>query len=218
MVSIDPKLPQSAIDSDFIIQLKTTIIKAVRGTIQDRNYPEKKIQGVKVSMEYPLTEEQYPHIWVEFSFTKFQQAGIGHFLVDDDGDMQGEWMFEGAARFTIMSLSSFERDAYSSQFLNMFAFSKYHPTAQKFDQILEAGDSYSLAVDRDTLTPGGQTTSIGVPWNQETLAYQDVYSIRMLGHVQSSFKLPTDRLAGVEVTADGSLDGNADPLLHIHME
>ena len=217
MASIDPKLPQSAIDADFIVQLKTTIVSALRGAIQDRNYPEKKIQGVNISIEYPMTIEKYPHIWVEFSFTKFQQAGIGHFLQDEGGDIQGEWMFDGAARFTIMALSSLERDVYSSQFLHLFAFSKFHPVAKKFDDILMAGDAYSLSVDRDTLTPGGQTASVGVPWSPETIAYQDVYSIRMMGHTQSTFKMETLSLREIDVATSGIINGVVDPLLNYQM-
>lgn len=219
MVSIDPSLPQSSIDSDLIIQIKTTIIRALRGTIQNPQYPDRKLGGLQVSMEYPMELASYPHLWVEFSFSKFQAAGIGHFLVDEDGNMRGEWYFEGACRMTILSMSSFERDAYSSQFLNMFAFSNFHPAAQKFDEILQGG-AINMSVDRDQFIPGGQTTNIGSPWDPEALVYQDVYSIRMVGQLQSTFTQSTSNVAGVELVADGWIGQNPavlDPDLHVDL-
>jgi hypothetical protein len=33
---------------------------------------------VTVDMEYPIQKENYPGIWVQFSFSEIVQAGIGH--------------------------------------------------------------------------------------------------------------------------------------------
>jgi hypothetical protein len=219
MVSIDPNLPQAAVDSDLIIQFKTTIIRALRGTIQDPQYPDRKLGSLQVSMEYPMELASYPHLWVEFSFTKFQAAGIGHFLVNEEGNMSGEWYFEGASRMTLMSMTSFERDAYSSQLLNMFAFSNFHPAAQKFDEILH-DSTINMSVDRDQFIPGGQTTNVGSPWDPEALVYQDVYSIRVVGQVQSTFSQTTSNVAGVELVADGWVGQDPsvlDPDLHVDL-
>src|SRR5664279_4797372 len=86
--------------SNFIVDLKTAIIKALRATFDNIDYPDREIEGIKIQMEYPLTQLEYPCIWVQFSLTKLQNAGIGHLVKEDydNGILTHEWMFNGTVR------------------------------------------------------------------------------------------------------------------------
>src|SRR4051812_38464569 len=114
MTSIEPKLPPQAQKQLSIVNIKLAVIKALTAALQDQEYPDEKIRGIHISQEYPLTQEQYPTIWVNFSFSKLQNAGIGYSVIEE-GQIRQEWYHEGQVTLTVISLSSYERDVYASQ-------------------------------------------------------------------------------------------------------
>lgn len=216
MSSNDPKLPQADIDGDLIYNVKTTIIMALRNALDSIVYPGRKIQGIQISMEYPMTQTLYPHIWVNFSFTKFQNAGIAHALVDESGMVKQEWMFEGTTTLTLLAMTSFERDIYASQLLQLLAFGRTNAIAGLFQQTLSSNPNLYMSINRDSVQPGGQSTNVGTPWNAEDLVYQDSYTFSMLGQMESRYSLAPTYLIGVDMISDGfAIDPNGlEPTLH----
>ena len=42
-----------------------------------------------------------------------------------------------------------------------------------------------MTLQSDILTPGGQTETIGTPWDDDKIAYEDRYSFEVVGQVRS---------------------------------
>lgn len=161
-----------------------------------------------IEMEYPLVEEKYPGIWVQFSFTKIQNSGVGWELMqevitsDEDGEHKNyepvrEFTFEGRVTLTIVALTSLERDRISDAVLTMLLFSRPPETevidrgTKQFRQLLTslAENPYvSMSVNTDVVTPGGQAVTTGVPWDSEILGYEDSYSFDILGQTNIVFR------------------------------
>lgn len=165
---------------------------------------------ISVDMEYPMEKEQYPGIWVQFSFSRFVQAGIGHqplqrTVVNEGQDDEyvnwepiREFIFEGRVTLSIMALTSLERDQISDAVSSMLLFSR--PPEQvltdpardskQFRQLLTniAQNPYvSMTINQDMITPGGQNMTTGVPWDEELPGYEDSYSFDIQGQTNIVF-------------------------------
>lgn len=159
---------------------------------------------VTVNLEYPMTEEQYPGIWVQFSLTDMKRAGLSQeFWIQDEEQnwmpMQ-EWIFNGRVTLTVVALSNKERDRISDAFISMFAFARTpdvvlrDPTKdtqqyRTFLTYLDESPYVSLTVNTDTLAFGGQQGQMGLlPWQSDIMVYEDSYMFDLLGSFNILFR------------------------------
>lgn len=212
-LTTDVRLSSVEQDKQFIVNIKTAIVRALRATLDDRDYPDRKIQGIKVSMEFPMEENLYPHIWVEFSFDSYQSAGHGHTILED-GTVKQSFIFQGDIRFNIMALTSYERDIYASQLLQLLAFSSLHPATLKFDEMVNADQKIRLAFQKDIIRPEGQTTNIGTHWSDTDVVYSDTYSIKVIGEMFSVFTTVPEVLREIDISG---LTKVGDTVSEIHI-
>lgn len=170
---------------------------------------------ITVDMEYPMTPEKYPGIWVQFSFTEINSAGVGMELlakeiyaeVDDKGvttervnwEPIREFYFKGRATLTVVALTSLERDRIADGVITMLAFSRVPESVitqasrdtKQFRQLigaLAANPYISMTLNHDMILPGGQAMTTGVPWQADLPAYEDTYSFDMEGQTNIRFK------------------------------
>ena len=167
---------------------------------------------VTVDMEYPIEKENYPGIWVQFSFSEIVQAGIGHepllrtVTTPASGDTPEvinweplrEFQFKGRVTLTIVALTSLERDRIADAVITMLAFSRIPESVitkpgedtKQFRQLIDslATNPYvSLTINHDQIVPGGQAMTTGVPWDEEIPGYEDTYSFDILGQTNIVF-------------------------------
>jgi hypothetical protein len=200
--------------SGMIETVKRAVMNALRealtGTTLDR-----LVNGTKVTvdMEYPIQKENYPGIWVQFSFSEIVQAGIGHEpllrtvvtpAVGSTPEVVNwepvrEFQFKGRVTLTIVALTSLERDRLSDAVITMLAFSRPPETVitkasadtKQFRQLigsLSQNPYVSLTINHDQIIPGGQAMTTGVPWDEEIPGYEDTYSFDILGQTNIVFK------------------------------
>ena len=168
---------------------------------------------ITVDMEYPIEKENYPGVWVQFSFNEITQAGIGHEpllrTVTAEAtattpevinwEPMREFSFKGRVTLTIVALTSLERDRIADAIITMLAFSRPPETVitnpdqdtKQFRQLIDslANNPYvSLTVNHDQIIPGGQAMTTGVPWDEEIPGYEDTYSFDILGQTNIVFR------------------------------
>jgi hypothetical protein len=186
--------------------LKRAVITALREAFNDTTLLDPGAQ-VHIDMEYPLKQIQYPAIWVQFSLSNLRPAGIGHELIlkntDDPNwtnwEPMREWFFDGRVTLTVLSLTSLQRDRISDALTAMLSFSR-PPTqvitnpskdTKRFRQLITslAENPYvSVAINHGSLTPGGQSVTPGVPWDEKVMAYEDTLSFEVFGQYNIVFK------------------------------
>lgn len=192
----------------MIETVKRAVILALRESISGTTLSE-TVNGteVTVDMEYPMTKEHYPGVWVNFSFSEMVNAGIGmEILTQTIGDNDEvnwepvrEFQFKGRVSLTIVALTSLERDRLSDAVISMLMFSrppeyvitKVNEDTKQFRQLYAslANNPYiSLTLNHDELIPGGQATTTGVPWDEEIPGYEDTYSFDILGQTNITYK------------------------------
>jgi hypothetical protein len=184
--------------------VKTAVVVALKQSIQGTTLGT-NMSGtdVSVEMEYPMIKEHYPGIWVQFSFTEFMNAGIGMELPfkEDDGNwaVLKEFQFKGTVTMTIMALTNLQRDRISDQVVTMMMYARapqYVITdpakdTQQFRTLsksLASNPYIAMTIDHDSLQPGGQGMTPGVPWDPELPGYEDNYSFSILGQANIVFR------------------------------
>jgi hypothetical protein len=167
----------------IITPTKKLIIRALRATFTSM-YPNDKLSSMNIDMEYPYKEEHYPGIWVRFSPSKVQASGLEP-TQRTDSEIFSVWYFEGTVSFTIIALSSKERDLISDGVIEAYAFASQMPSASPFYATIFSSDLINMSLQSDVLTPGGQSETIGTPWDDDKIAYEDRYSFEVVGQVRS---------------------------------
>lgn len=190
-------------EGGLIEAVKRTVTTALRESITRTGL---SVDGgnskVHIDIEYPMEEESYPGIWVQFSITNLTRAGLGHEVwvqENDDWTPIQEWMFNGRVTLTVVALSNKERDRISDSLVTMFAFSRTADLVltnpkkdtkqfRSFLSYLDQSPYVSLTVNTDTLGLGGQGAQMGMlPWQQDLMIYEDTYSFDLLGQFNIKF-------------------------------
>jgi hypothetical protein len=196
--------PVPGSEGGLIEAVKRTVTTALRESITNTGL---SIDGgssrVHIDIEYPMEEESYPGIWVQFSVTSLTRAGLGHEVWVKDAEENWtpiqEWMFNGRVTLTIVALSNKERDRISDALITMFAFSRTTDRVltnpkkdtkqfRSFLSYLDQSPYVSLTVNTDTLGLGGQGAQMGMlAWQQDMLIYEDTYSFDLVGQFNIQF-------------------------------
>jgi hypothetical protein len=203
------------VGSNIIVDIKKAIVGAFRAALGDIEYPDAEAKGISISMDYPLEENSYPHLWVNFSFTKLQEAGIGH-RIWSGSTIKREWQFEGIVTLNVHALSSKSRDILSSQLLQMLAFRDLNPVAAQFDTYLNSKPNIHLTINRDSLQIKGQSTTFGTPWSDSQLSYEDGYAFILIGQIESTYTTTPEILKKITIIGDNLTGEGGDLEMEIN--
>lgn len=199
------------VQGGVIESVKRAVVVALKDSLVGSSLDGISQSNVKIEMEYPMEPEAYPGIWVQFSFTEFVNAGIGHELINKVIENEGEedervnwevireFQFKGNVTLSIVALTNLERDRLADSVVTALMFARppeyilTDPTRdtkqfRKLMMNIAANPYASLAINHDTLTPGGQTLTPGVPWDPELPGYEDNYSFEILGQSNIVFR------------------------------
>lgn len=196
-----------------IESMKRALIVALRDALTGSSLTLNNA-SIKVSMEYPMTKAKNPGIWVQFSYTNLDRAGIDHEVyVKRDGVWTAvqEWLFYGRTSLTIVAYTAIERDRISDAFIANIAFArtpdrvltKVGEDTKQFRGLIAAINDnpyVHLTINTDSLQPGGPGMSVGTPWNDNQFVYEDTYSFECVGQFNVAFAHDgTYELAAVDV-------------------
>ena len=207
----DPEAPSPVFDTNQILPksegglieaVKRAVITALREALAATDM---RIDGqaIYVDLEYPMLEAQYPGIWVRFSPTKLNRAGVGHEIpvkIDGVWCLIQEWMFEGRVTLALAALKSKERDRLADLVIANLAFArapdiiltKPQEDTKQYRALLTtlAANPYvAMTLNTDEIYPGGQDENAGAPWagGDNVLVYTDSYSFDVLGQFNVKF-------------------------------
>lgn len=157
---------------------------------------------ITVDLDYPVEKEHYPGVWVGFSLSKLERAGLGHedhALVNGQWTFVQQWMFEGRISLTVAALSSKDRDRIADRLLMMLAFSRppelgvvYNApqdTQEERQLIGSLMDNPYVALTPQTgqILCGGEQVTPGTSWSNNVLVYENAFSMDVVGNFGMSF-------------------------------
>lgn len=176
-----------AYNNGYLTVLKTALVQAIRECF-DADYPEENFRDVNCSIEFPSEEQRYPGIWVNYTDTApLQSAGIDHREFTDPNLPEGyvrrfaRWRFAGTAAFTVVALSSFERDRLYDEMVRVIAFARDSDQVPEFRAYIESNEFIAMNANFDTIEVGGNSAAPGTPWGTDEYIYEITLNIDVLG-------------------------------------
>lgn len=173
----------------YLAEVLTLLTTAMTDTF-DADYPVEQFAGLHVSIEYPVDQQNYPGIWVDFEPSgELQIVGIDHREYADLG-AEGtrrytRWKFEGWATFTIATLSSLERARLMDEVIKVIAFGPESPARGEFRATLENNDFIAINADWDQIAQRGFGVSTPTPWGTDEIIYEATLAIEVIGEFTS---------------------------------
>jgi len=180
----------------YLTTLKGLVVDALKRTF-DHNYPEADFRKLAVSIEFPVKRQQYPGIWVDYEpVGELRRAGIGHTEYDTGESGLGRqftrWRFQGNLSFTIVAMTSLERDRLHDEMVKTLAFGgvPIYPSgnrtgevgkANEFRRHIEESPYLAVNMDFDEITTRGFAATPGTPWQSEDLIYEAEIVMECLG-------------------------------------
>ena len=170
----------------YLTLVKTTMVEAVQATF-DASYPDAQFAGTYCSIEYPVNPQAYPGIWVDYDDTDdLVQAGVGHLerrdpATGDPVPAFTRWRFTGTVSFTVVALTSLERDRLYDELVNVIAFGSQDPLRGRFRATVEADPLVVIEARYDALTVGGAAATPGTPWGSDDIVYEKTVNLDVIG-------------------------------------
>jgi hypothetical protein len=196
----------------FLRTIKTTAVQAVQQSFEI-SYPAPDPEGGAkapfVSVEYPVEEAQYPAIWVDYEGAELRTVGIAYTETDASGAAYARWRFAGHVAFTIVALSSNERDLVYDQLLGLTAFAAQSEFPSRFRQVVEAAPLVASVWSFDAVEDRPSSAAMGTPWGTLDVVYESGFAVQVIGEfVSDPYSQALVSLAEIQVvaTAEGFPD------------
>ena len=171
----------------FLTHIKTLLVKAIQNTFDDE-YPVDQYRGIYTSIEYPEKALQYPAIWVDFDVNRMEPIGIDtvQYEATDTGFFPYKtWRFEGRAEFTIVAMTSLERDGLYDEMVKIIAFGSLNSGRSTFRNTIDNNEYIRTVFNWDKITTQGMITSKGTPWGSSELIYEVSITMEVYGEFSS---------------------------------
>jgi hypothetical protein len=189
----------------YLVHLKAMVVNGLRQTFGGE-YPNEKFRNVHVGIEYPVDEQAYPGIWVDYEDTAaLTRAGIDHKEIDGPNRLpQSRFRFQGALSFTIVALTSLERDALYDEMIRVIAFGDENADTLQFRRYVEDNPLIAANINTDEIQAHGNAAAPGTPWGTEEIIYERGITVDVLGEFQadpiSGTLVPLTRIEIVQQT------------------
>jgi hypothetical protein len=194
----------------FIAPLKTLLTEAVLMTF-DGDYPTADFRNIKASIEYPEKKQDYPSIWVDFDPTgELEIVGVAHYELtepDEDGNRHSytRWRFQGYATYTVVAMTSLERDRLFDEVIKVMAFGKEQAATSEFRTYIEDNEFIAVNFDFDQIGIRGFTATPGTPWGTDEVIYEATVAMECVGEfVSDGSTQALAPLSAIQVTAYAS--------------
>lgn len=164
------------------------LVDALRTTF-DETYPEPDFRGAIVSIEYPVDQQAYPSVWLDYADDDpLIRAGVDHHEYLNIGtDLEPlmvpytRWRFKGTVSFTMVALSSLERDRFFDEMVRVLAFGDEDTATDRFRTAIEDNEFLAANMDFDTIVVSGNAAAPGTPWGTDEIIYERGVNATIIG-------------------------------------
>jgi hypothetical protein len=168
----------------YLVELKTLLTRSMR-QVFDATYPNAQFRNLRIGIEYPNARTDYPGIWVDFEPTgDIEIANRKEYSVDPvsgTSRMNMRWYYKGYATYTLVALTSLERDLLFDEVTSVFAFDKVSDEAAKFRASIESNDLIAANFDFDKIGQRGFAANPGTPWGTDEVVYEVTVAMGCFG-------------------------------------
>lgn len=170
----------------FVKAVKLAFVEAVQAVYEDNDGAPFKPRSVGI--EYPEEEIAWPAILIQFRPAgAIQWTGLNPDEVQtiDHPDYSFESLrrgqFEGSIDFTILALSSAERDTFWDNLVQMVLMGDLQENTNRFHERITQHDLIGINILPTTVTPVGDSIGPGTPWDPDELTYEATLRVSLVG-------------------------------------
>lgn len=170
----------------YITPVKTILTEALKQTF-DVSYPEPDFRNVHIDIEYPIDQQDYPSIWIDYEDTQdLVKAGIAHVETVDPVTNAARppfsrMRFQGYISITVVAMTSLERDRLFDEVVRVVAFGNEDATLGRFRAYINNNDLIAFNINTDKVQPRGAAAAPGTPWSTDELMYERTLNLEMIG-------------------------------------
>ena len=115
-----------------------------------------------------------------------QVAGVGHIEYADpsaEGNTRriSRWRFQGEASFTVVAMSSLERDRLHDEMIRVMAFGQEQSSTSEFRAYIESNEFLAVNFDFDEIDTRGFAATMGTPWQTDEMIYEAEIAMECFG-------------------------------------
>jgi len=166
------------------------LVKAITTTF-DETYPVEQYRGLHSSISYPEKAADYPSIWVDFDVTRLEPIGIDTIQYEvGTGGFQPfkTWKFEGRCTFTIVALTSLERDGIYDEMVKIIGFGSLNSKRATFRNTIDTNEYIGAKFNWDKIQTTGMSASMGTPWGTQEILYEVTIGMESIGEFTSDLE------------------------------
>jgi hypothetical protein len=165
------------------------LVTATRNTFGS-SYPVQTLQTILVSIEYPRLRTDYPSFWVNFeTTTELSSLGIEsetYTIANSKLQTIIGWQFQGFATWTIVALTSLQRDMLFDELVRVMAFGSLDPERSAFRKGIETNPFIGARAQWNKVGVRGFTEAPGTPWGTAEIIYEATIYLSMVGELYST--------------------------------
>jgi hypothetical protein len=168
----------------FISATKMACVTALLSLFEETS---DSISPRSITVEYPDEELQWPSIFVRFNPQgTVRWTGLNpDEYVTEEGDARWTQLrhgyFEGSYALTILALSSAERDRLYDKLIEVILMGELTEITDTFRQTLMTDNLIGITINPSQVILQGQSESVGVPWDGDSLAYEATLGFNVVG-------------------------------------
>lgn len=171
----------------FVADVLTTWVEAFKALF-DEEYPVEELRGIPVHTDYPLSQTDYPGLWVNYSMQgEMKNVGIGHeeFIRDASGWRRVyRWHFGGLVEVTIGAMGNLERALLIDEITKAIAISRIDENPEGvLRETVERSDLVGQIVTWESINLGAFGEAQGTPWGTDDVIYEATLSLVTSGEV-----------------------------------
>lgn len=177
----------------YMTSINTILVQAMRNAMT--LHPDPALKPIKVTLDFPVTEIDYPAIVVRVYEREIKDMGVGHVeYIPSKTQINAvrkrrHYQWTGDVEFAIYALSSKDRDLLANTVVQTIGFGDMEDWTQQFydrvrtDDLVTYPDSEItyLSLDTDKISGYGRT-QVPAPWGAEdAVVFQTAYRCRAWG-------------------------------------
>lgn len=151
------------------------------------SHREADFRNIYVSIEYPIDKASYPGIWVNFDpIGALNPVAHGYYELDGSNRKVFRWSFAGVIEWTIVAMSSLERDRLFDAVVGMIAFGHDGGNYGDFRSAISNHPLIGLTPNYDEIDQRAFGASPGTPWQTDEVLYEGTISVDAIGEFVSA--------------------------------
>lgn len=206
----------------YVLSAVVNALRAAFGAAYDR---DRQLVDLKITAQYPLAAIDYPCIVVSYENRLVQNAGVGHeeWFTDANNTLR-KWhhsRFEGSMDFTIMALTTIDRDLLADALTEVIRFGRLDAALLPFFTTLYGDPNAPVGLifnqimfDADQITSSGNSASLAT-WSPEDLMQ---YSTGLSSEVHGGYYNVNPQDAWGYVTRVTTIPYNSNDFLEVDFD